>query len=233
MDEDASLDTVEVRHSPLLRAPFGRSRDGSNRIFYAFEGIRKAMTYGRRGILATSGSLAIGVGLAGCSSSSSEEWTVGETVSNGGLKITFESLPSIRRSPSLDRREQGTGDRRRGRAGDQNVRTGGRSRVPCRRDDGERGRRTDRVPVPGGNLISTGELRFRVPGSERRPIPTATDDGRAIDDGYEFDGEVLDRLSLAVGSVQGELPAGESLAGWIPSRFPAQWIRVPRNWSTQ
>lgn len=48
------------------------------------------MTYGRRRALAASRSLAIGVGLAGCSSSSSEEWTVGETVSNGGLKITFE-----------------------------------------------------------------------------------------------------------------------------------------------
>lgn len=181
------------------------------------------MTYGRRRVLAASGSLAI-VGLAGCSSSSSsaEERTVGKTVSNDGLEITFEeyTIDSTLTVVSID--ENGAVE-----IGDEGEPTT-ETHEPA--EDHEflvvvvtmknTGDEPSGVPVPGGNLISTGELRFRVTGSERRPIPTATDDGRAIDDGYEFDGEVLHRLSLAVGSVQGELPAGESLVGWIPYEVP-------------
>lgn len=205
--------------------PLGRGRDrlpGPGPGVYAFEGAREDMTYGRRRILVASGSLAAGVALVGCSSSSSEERTVGETVSNGGLEITFQeyAIDSTLTVVSID--ESGTLET------DDEGEPVTETYEPA--EDHEflvvvvamenAGDEPAGVPVPGGNLISTGELRFRVTGSERHPIPTATDDGRAIDDGYEFDGEILDRLSLAVGSVQGELPAGESLAGWIPYEVP-------------
>lgn len=180
------------------------------------------MNYSRRRLLATGGSVAAGVALAGCSSSSSEERTVGETASNGDLEITFEaySIDPTLSVVLLD--EEGVPE----------TEAEGEPATETHeaRDDHEflvvvvtmenTGEEPVGLPVPGGNLLSTGELLLRVSGSDRQPVPTAASDETAIDDGFRFDGEVLERLALVVGSVQAELPPGESLGGWTPYRVP-------------
>lgn len=183
----------------------------------------------RRTVLATGGSVLASGMVAGCDSASEssqpkEPETVGDTAAINGVEITFTDY-SLRSKISYVPRqgdEQTVG-----------VPDGDREAKTVEASSGSQwlvllvgienvADEPKRVPAPGGSAVADGEIRLESKEAARSrtipPVPYGVNDEAAIDGAYRTGGAWYDRLAIAVGSHRGELPAGESVSGWIPYR---------------
>jgi len=182
--------------------------------------------YDRRSLLAALGGVATAT-LAGCSDSSeSETLYAGDTGTVDGLDMTLLA-GSLQSSVTVTPR---------GASGDGGTETATEGTPTTRTIESREGRQfvvtvlelsngTDEplgVPMPGGTVISEGEIYLHQRGTESDPadenltqVPVEGDAPLTVDGRYTHDGTTYDRLTLALGAYQAELPAGESVAGWI------------------
>jgi hypothetical protein len=79
------------------------------------------------------------------------------------------------------------------------------------------------VPIPGGTTAADGEVYLEVDRTRTPPVPVDPTVEGAVGGAFQFDGEWIDRLTLAVGQHQGELPANTSVTGWLLYDVPADF----------
>lgn len=86
------------------------------------------------------------------------------------------------------------------------------------------------VPIPGGSAFADGDIYLEVNQSRRDPVPVDPRGGDAVGGAYRYEEEWIDRLTLAVGTYQSELPANTTVRGWtlyeVPSDFDAGEARL-------
>ncbi|WP_415378862.1 hypothetical protein [Halosimplex sp. TS25] len=186
-------------------------------------------TFDRRSVLAALGGVAATAVLSGCSDSSgngtdgSDTNHVGDTATVDGLDVTLLAGDLTERVAVSPRQTGGGSDGTP--AGTPETRT-------VESDDGRQfvavvlrlSNDTDEplgVPMPGGTVISEGEIYLHVRGTEsdvgdenRTQVPAEGDAPLVVGGRYTRDGTTYDRLTFALGEYQAELPPGESAAGW-------------------
>jgi len=186
-------------------------------------------TFDRRALLTAVGSVAGTAVLAGCSGSSgngteSGDNYAGDSATVDGLEMTLHA-ESIQQSVTVTPRQASDGGAETA-TGTPSTRT-----VESSEDRQfvvivfELSNPTDEplgVPMPGGTVISEGEIYLHKRGSSDDPadanvtqVPAEGDAPLTVGGSYEHDGTTYDRLTFVLGDYQAELPAGESAAGWI------------------
>jgi len=79
------------------------------------------------------------------------------------------------------------------------------------------------VPLPGDPRIADGDLYLELDRSRQDPLPHDPTEDRSFGGAYRYDGEWIDRYTLALGVHQAELPAETAERGWIPYEVPADF----------
>ncbi|WP_123537671.1 hypothetical protein [Halosimplex salinum] len=186
--------------------------------------------FDRRSVLAALGST-VGTGvLAGCSDSSGDGTDeggtnrVGDTATVDGLDVTLlvgELRQSVTVTPPPERygndeTPEGTPTTRTIESSD-----GRQFVVVVLRLSND----TDEplgVPMPGGTVISEGEIYLHKRGTEGDPtdenltqVPVEGNEPVTVDGRLVREETIYDRLTFALGDYRAELPPGESATGWI------------------
>lgn len=79
------------------------------------------------------------------------------------------------------------------------------------------------VPMPGGPAVADGDVYLEIDRSRQDPLSHDPTEDPSFGGAYQYDGEWIDRYTLALGVHQAELPAETAERGWIPYEVPADF----------